>query len=112
MVLTTLYCKQQTAKNLFRVKENCSPNERARRQIITYPVPAETNTPIIVELPFAIENLEKGQIDIYNSVGILVKRYTNLSNIMQIQPIAQKGVYILKLTTSDGKAHTTKFMVK
>ncbi|HQO48263.1 MAG TPA: T9SS type A sorting domain-containing protein [Paludibacteraceae bacterium] len=81
-------------------------------KIITYPVPAETNTPIIVELPFAIENLEKGQIDIYNSVGILVKRYTNLSNIMQIQPIAQKGVYILKLTTSDGKAHTTKFMVK
>jgi len=31
---------------------------------------------------------------------------------MQISPIAQKGLYILKLTTSGNKIHTAKFMVK
>jgi hypothetical protein len=90
------------------VPKTSAPTEK----IVVYPVPVEANMPVIIEIPFATEDLATGQLEVYNALGILMTHYTNVSNLMQISPIAQKGLYILKLTTSGNKIHTAKFMVK
>lgn len=85
-----------------------TPVEKKNGELIVYPNPA--NSLINIELPYYAS--EKNDIEILNSMGLIVKRENNVLsgsritiNISDLKP----GIYLIR-NGSEGKWKTTKFV--
>jgi hypothetical protein len=71
-------------------------------QINVYPNPASETV--------HIEGIEADEVRIYNGLGQMVKtvQYANEINVSDLP----EGIYLMRITTTDGKSHTNRIAMK
>ncbi|MDX2135454.1 MAG: T9SS type A sorting domain-containing protein [Saprospiraceae bacterium] len=76
--------------------------ESVQRKVVVFPNPAATGTQVYI-------TAEVAKVDVYNMNGQLIK--TTTLPAISLQGF-DKGMYLLKITDTDGVVHTDKLLVK
>ncbi|MDR2972392.1 MAG: PKD domain-containing protein [Bacteroidales bacterium] len=76
-----------------------------------YPVPAQTNEPITVELDLTPAELEGALLDIYDAKGALVKHLQVVSSRTIVDGFRAQGTYWGRITTGTNEIKAIKFVI-
>ena len=76
-----------------------------------YPVPAQVNQPVWVELDLTPAEMEGATLDVYDAKGAHVKHILVVSNKTQIDGFKAQGTYFGKITTGTNEIKAIKFVI-
>jgi hypothetical protein len=76
-----------------------------------YPVPAQTNSPVYVELDLTPAELEGAYLDIYDAKGAHVKQLQITNSLIQIDGFKTQGTYHGRITTGTNEIKAVKFVI-
>ena len=76
-----------------------------------YPVPVKVNQRFTFTTSLSEAELAGATLDIYNAMGQLERKITNLSPQMSIEGFGLKGFYFGRLTTRDNEVRDIKIVV-
>ena len=80
-------------------------------QVKAYPVPANVNQQITIELDLTAEELNGATLDIYDVRGALVSHVTDLKPITKISGFKAQGSYFGRILTGTNEIKTVKFVI-
>ena len=76
-----------------------------------YPVPAQVNQPVWVEIDLTPEELEGAVLDIYDAKGAHVQHISVVSNKTLVDGFKAQGTYFGKITTGTNDIKAVKFII-
>ncbi len=79
--------------------------------IRVYPVPANIQQEVTVEIPMTAEELEGAVLDIYDVTGSLVNHITKVQPVTKVSGFKAQGTYFGRVTTADNTMKTVKFII-
>ena len=79
--------------------------------IRVYPVPANIQQVVTVEIPMAAEELEGAVLDIYDVTGSLVNHISKVEPVTKVSGFKAQGTYFGRITTADNEMKTVKFII-
>ena len=79
--------------------------------IRAYPVPANVNQEITLELDLSAEEMNGAVLDIYNVTGSLISHVSNLEPITKISGFYAQGTYFGRILTGTNEIKTVKFVI-
>ena len=89
----------------------CQTYFSAASSVRAYPVPANVNQEITIELDLSAEELEGAVLDIYNVTGSLISHVSNLEPITKISGFHAQGTYYGRILTGTNEIKTVKFVI-
>ncbi len=79
--------------------------------IRVYPVPANIQQVVTVEIPLSAEELEGAVLDIYDVTGSLVNHISTVEPVTKVSGFKAQGTYFGRITTADNDVKTVKFII-
>jgi hypothetical protein len=79
--------------------------------ISVYPVPAQVEQPVFVELDLTPAEMEGAVLDIYDAKGAHVKHIKVVSTITEVSGFKAQGAYYGKITTGTNEIKAVKFLI-
>jgi len=76
-----------------------------------YPVPAQVDEPVFVELDLTPEEMYGATLEIYDAKGALVKSMPVVSSLTEIAGFKAQGAYYGKITTGTNEIKAVKFLI-
>jgi hypothetical protein len=89
----------------------CDANFGTTGTMKVYPVPANIDEPVWVELELTPAELEGAYLDIYDAKGAHVKTLQIVSSLTQIDGFKAQGTYFGRVTTGTNKIKAVKFVI-
>ena len=79
--------------------------------IRVYPVPANVQQVVTVEIDMTAEELEGATLDIYDVTGSLVEHVTTVDPVTYLSGFKASGTYFGRLMMANGETKTVKFVI-
>ncbi len=79
--------------------------------IRVYPVPANIQQVVTVEIPMTAAELEGAVLDIYDVTGSLVNHISKVEPVTKVSGFKAQGTYFGRITTADNEMKTVKFII-
>ena len=76
-----------------------------------YPVPANVQQVVTIELNIPVEDLEGATLDIYNVTGALVDHITKVEPVTRVAGFKAAGTYFGHIMMANGETKTVKFVI-
>ncbi len=89
----------------------CEQYFSSNSAIRVYPVPANVQQVVTVEIDMTAEELEGATLDIYNVTGAIINHITNVEPITKVAGFKAAGTYFGRITMANGETKTVKFVI-
>ena len=76
-----------------------------------YPVPANVEQVITVELDMTAEELDGAVLDIFDATGKLINHITDLKPVTRVAGFKAQGTYFGRIITGTNEIKTVKFVI-
>ena len=90
---------------------SCPFKPSAKFNITVYPVPVKQNQPLILDTSLSEDELKGATLEIFNAIGMLQRKITNLSPQMSIPGFTTSDVYLGRLVTLNSGIQNFRFIV-
>lgn len=89
----------------------CPQRHNTNSNIRVYPVPAQVNQIVTLEIDLTLEELEGAVLDIYDARGALVQTVNTVQPITKVNGFQAQGAYFGRITTGTNEIKTVKFVI-
>jgi hypothetical protein len=91
--------------------QTCKKAFNSKTTINVYPVPADIDEPVTVQLDLTPEELEGAVLDIYDAKGAHIKHLPIVSSHTQVTGFPAQGTYFGRITTGTNEIRSIKFVI-
>ncbi|MCR4965956.1 MAG: PKD domain-containing protein [Bacteroidales bacterium] len=102
---------EQAADGSMVTYQTCEFYFSSASSVRAYPVPANINQEITLELDLSEAEMDGAVLDIYNVTGSLISHVTNLEPITKISGFKAQGTYFGRILTGTNEIKTVKFVI-
>ena len=89
----------------------CAQTFNPTLSLKVYPVPAQVNEPVFVELDLTPAEMEGAILDVYDAKGAHIQQVKVVSTITEITGFKAQGAYYGKITTGTNEIKAVKFVI-
>ena len=80
--------------------------------LIMVPNPLKANSTLYINADFTVEEREGLVVEVFNAVGQIVYRDESVVHPIAITGLNQPGLYVVRISTADGKSYLGKVIVE